>query len=70
MAARCDRLEGDAESLGVVNTITVRGGRLVGVTTDADGFELALSGASMWPRQGATRSCSAPAARPPRSRWR
>ena len=54
MAARCDRLEGDAESLGVVNTITVRGGRLVGVTTDADGFELALSLESMWPRQGAT----------------
>jgi shikimate dehydrogenase len=54
MAARCDRLEGDAESLGVVNTITVRGGRLIGVTTDADGFELALSRASMWPRQGAT----------------
>ena len=43
MAARCDCLEGDAESLGVVNTITVRGGRLLGVTTDADGFELALS---------------------------
>ena len=54
MAVRCDRLEGDAESLGVVNTITVRGGRLVGVTTDADGFELALSLESMWPRQGAT----------------
>lgn len=54
MAGRCDRLDGDAELLGVVNTITVRGGRLLGVTTDADGFELALSGASMWPRQGAT----------------
>lgn len=54
MAAHCDRLEGDAESLGVVNTISVRGGRLVGVTTDADGFELAMSRASMWPRQGAT----------------
>ena len=54
MAARCDRLEGDAELLGVVNTITVRGGRLIGVTTDADGFELALSRASLWPRQGAT----------------
>jgi shikimate dehydrogenase len=54
MAARCDRLEGDAESLGVVNTITVRGGRLIGVTTDADGFELALSRGAMWPRQGAT----------------
>jgi shikimate dehydrogenase len=54
MAARCDRLEGDAEYLGVVNTITVRGGRLIGATTDADGFELALSEASMWPRQGAT----------------
>jgi shikimate dehydrogenase len=54
MAAHCDRLEGDAESLGVVNTITVRGGRLIGVTTDADGFELALSRESMWPRQGAT----------------
>jgi len=54
MAARCDSLEGDAESLGVVNTITIRGGRLVGLTTDSDGFELALSRASMWPRQGAT----------------
>lgn len=54
MATKCDRLEGDAESLGVVNTITRRGGRLIGLTTDADGFELALSGASMWPRQGAT----------------
>jgi shikimate dehydrogenase len=54
MAARCDRLEGDAETLGVVNTITIRGGRLVGTTTDADGFELALSGSRMWPRQGAT----------------
>jgi shikimate dehydrogenase len=54
MAARCDYLEGDAESLGVVNTISVRGGRLLGVTTDADGFELALSEESMWPRQGAT----------------
>ena len=54
MAARCDYLDGDAESLGVVNTITVRGGRLLGVTTDADGFELALSEDSMWPRQGAT----------------
>lgn len=54
LAERCDLLEGDAESLGVVNTITVRGGRLLGATTDADGFELALSQASMWPRQGAT----------------
>jgi shikimate dehydrogenase len=54
MAERCDLLEGDAESLGVVNTITVRGGRLLGTTTDTDGFELALSGVSMWPRQGAT----------------
>jgi shikimate dehydrogenase len=54
MAARCDYLDGDAESLGVVNTITVRGGRLLGVTTDSDGFELALSEDSMWPRQGAT----------------
>jgi shikimate dehydrogenase len=54
MAAACDRLEGDSEILGVVNTITMRGGRLIGTTTDADGFELALSTASMWPRQGAT----------------
>jgi len=54
MAARCDRLEGVAEVLEVVNTIAVRGGRLVGMTTDADGFELALSGSRMWPRQGAT----------------
>ncbi len=54
MAAACDRLEGDSEVLGVVNTISVRAGRLIGTTTDADGFELALSEASMWPRQGAT----------------
>jgi len=54
MAAHCDALEGDAETLGVVNTISVRGGRLIGTTTDADGFELALSGARMWPRQRAT----------------
>ncbi|HVC05834.1 MAG TPA: hypothetical protein VND88_14250 [Candidatus Acidoferrales bacterium] len=54
MAAACDRLEGDAETLGVVNTIAVRGGRLVGTTTDTDGFELALSRVRMWPRQGAT----------------
>jgi shikimate dehydrogenase len=54
MAAKCDSLEGDADSLQVVNTITVRGRRLVGYTTDSDGFELALSQASMWPRQGAT----------------
>jgi shikimate dehydrogenase len=54
MAEACDRLEGDAETLGVVNTITVAGGRLVGTTTDADGFELALSEARIWPRQAAT----------------
>ena len=54
MAVRCDRLEGDAETLEVVNTIAVRGGRLVGMTTDADGFELALSEARMWPHQGAS----------------
>jgi shikimate dehydrogenase len=54
MAAACDRLEGDAETLGVVNTITVRGGRLIGTTTDADGFELALSEGRIWPRHAAT----------------
>jgi len=54
MAGVCDRLDGDAETLGVVNTITVRAGRLIGSTTDADGFELALSRAHLWPRQGAT----------------
>jgi shikimate dehydrogenase len=54
MAAACDRLEGDSEVLGVVNTVSVRGGRLIGTTTDADGFELALSAANLWPRQGAT----------------
>lgn len=54
LAAACDCLEGDADTLGVVNTITVRGRRLIGSTTDADGFELALSNGTMWPRQGAT----------------
>jgi shikimate dehydrogenase len=54
IAAACDRLDGDSETLGVVNTVTLRGGRLIGTTTDADGFELALSEASMWPRTPAT----------------
>ena len=54
MAAACDCLEGDAGTLGVVNTITIRDSRLIGCTTDADGFELALSNQNMWPRQGAT----------------
>lgn len=54
IAKACDRLDGDAETLGVVNTVTMRGGRLIGTTTDADGFELALSEASMWPRRSAT----------------
>jgi shikimate dehydrogenase len=54
LAAACDRLEGDADVLGVVNTITVDGGRLVGDNTDVDGFELALSVEEMWPRPGAS----------------
>jgi shikimate dehydrogenase len=52
LAAACDRLEGDAELLGVVNTITVEAGKLIGDNTDADGFELGLSANEMWPKPG------------------
>jgi shikimate dehydrogenase len=55
LAAACDRLDGDADVLGVVNTIVVEAGRLIGDNTDADGFELALSVEELWPRPG----CSA-----------
>jgi len=54
LAAACDQLDGDADVLGVVNTITVEGGRLIGDNTDVDGFELALSAEGMWPRPGCT----------------
>jgi shikimate dehydrogenase len=54
LAPACDRLEADAEVLGVVNTISVEGGTLVGDNTDADGFELCLSAHEMWPKPGCT----------------
>jgi len=50
MAARCDRLEGDAQVLGAVNTITVEPeGAVVGGNTDARGLELALRDQGLWP---------------------
>ncbi len=33
-----DRLEGDAEAMGAVNTVVIEGGTLVGHNTDAEGF--------------------------------
>ena len=50
----CDWVEGDAELLGVVNTITVEQGKLIGQNTDAEGFELALSVQGLWPVAGST----------------
>ena len=54
VAPACDWLSGDAEVLGVVNTITVEQGKLVGDNTDANGFELALSVQGLWPPGGCT----------------
>ena len=52
LAAACDQLEGDALILGVVNTIRLDAGSLVGSNTDAKGFELALIAQTMWPEPG------------------
>lgn len=50
LAAACDELEEDAQRTGAVNTISVGAdGRLIGGNTDAAGFEMALSGRSLWP---------------------
>lgn len=50
LAAVCDQLEGDAERIGAINTITVTpDGRLIGGNTDAAGFEMGLSVNRMWP---------------------
>ena len=54
VVAACDWVEGDAELLGVVNTITVEQGKLIGQNTDAEGFELALSVQGLWPVAGST----------------
>jgi len=53
MASACDELVGDAMLCGVVNTITVEGGRLIGDNTDADGFQLGLSANQLWVKGGA-----------------
>jgi shikimate dehydrogenase len=53
VAALCDRLEGDAEICGAVNTLIVDGSHLVGANTDAQGFELALRHLDLWPQPGA-----------------
>ena len=52
-AELCDILEGDAALLGVTNTVSVDGGRLVGANTDAAGLELALQRAGLAPDPGA-----------------
>lgn len=52
-AELCDSLEGDAAVLGVTNTVSVEGGRLLGANTDAAGFALALQRAGLSPAPGA-----------------
>lgn len=52
-AELCDGLEGDAAVLGVTNTVSVDGGRLVGGNTDAAGFVLSLQRAGLAPDPGA-----------------
>jgi shikimate dehydrogenase len=54
VAAACDRLEGDALSIGAVNTVVVEQGRLVGANTDAAGFEGALRTLGLWPKPATT----------------
>ncbi|MFN2583017.1 MAG: shikimate dehydrogenase [Candidatus Dormibacteria bacterium] len=49
MAGLCDRLEGDAATLRAVNTLVRDGASVVGLNTDAAGFELALSALALWP---------------------
>ena len=48
-AELCDSLEGDAALLGVTNTVSVEGTRLVGANTDAAGFALSLQRAGLAP---------------------
>ena len=52
-AELCDTLEGDAAVLGVTNTVSLDGGRLVGANTDAAGFALSLQRAELAPDPGA-----------------
>ena len=52
-AELCDSLEGDAALLGVTNTVSVDGSRLVGANTDAAGFALSLERAGLAPDPGA-----------------
>ena len=52
-AELCDSLEGDAALLGVTNTVSVDGARLVGANTDAAGFALSLQRAGLTPGPGA-----------------
>ena len=52
-AELCDSLEDDAAVLGVTNTVSVEGGRLVGANTDAAGFALSLERAGLAPAPGA-----------------
>lgn len=49
LASACDRLDGDARILEVVNTLTVDGDEVVGDNTDAQGFEMGLSVQRAWP---------------------
>lgn len=49
----CDHLEGDAAILGVTNTVSVEGMRLIGSNTDAAGFALSLQRAGLAPNPGA-----------------
>ena len=39
----CDEIRGFAKKVGVVNTIVLEDGKLIGYNTDADGFMFAIS---------------------------
>ena len=60
-----DELSPDAEALGAVNTVVLRGGRAVGHNTDWSGFAAPSTAACTTLRSTAW-SCSAPAGRGPR----
>ena len=46
-----DELGADAARVGAVNTVCVRGGKLIGHNTDGAGCLAALEAAGLWPRQ-------------------
>lgn len=46
----CDEIRGFAQAVGVVNTIVLQDGKMIGYNTDADGFLYLLEGTSLYKR--------------------